>query len=124
MHIVDIINKKREKLELSNEEIQFWIDGVVDGSIPDYQTSSLLMAIVLNGMTDGETAYLAKAMMNSGDIIDLSSIEGIKADKHSTGGGGDKTSMALGPMVAACGLKVAKMSVRGLGHTGGTLDKL
>lgn len=124
MRFVDIINKKKEKLELSNEEIQFWIDGVVDGSIPDYQTSSLLMAIVLNGMNECETAYLAKAMMHSGDVIDLSDIKGIKADKHSTGGVGDKTSMALGPMVAACGLKLAKMSGRGLGHTGGTLDKL
>lgn len=124
MRFVDIINKKKEKFELNDEEIQFWIDGIVDGSIPDYQTSSLLMAIVLNGMNDRETAYLAKAMMNSGDVIDLSSIDGIKADKHSTGGVGDKTSMALGPMVAACGLKVAKMSGRGLGHAGGTLDKL
>lgn len=124
MHFVDIINKKKDKKALSNDEIKFWIDGVVDESIPDYQTSSLLMAIVLNGMNEEETSCLAKEMMNSGDVIDLTSIPGIKADKHSTGGVGDKTSMALGPLVAACGLKVAKMSGRGLGHTGGTIDKL
>lgn len=124
MRFVDIIEKKKNKEELTDEEIKFWIDGVTDESIPDYQTSALLMAIVLNGMTDHETAKLAECMMNSGDVIDLSDIKGIKADKHSTGGVGDKTSLALGPIISACGLKLAKMSGRGLGHTGGTLDKL
>lgn len=124
MEIVDIIEKKKNKLALTDEEIQFWIDGVVDESIPDYQTAALLMAIRLNGMDERETAKLAEAMMHSGDVIDLSDIEGIKSDKHSTGGVGDKTSIALGSMVTACGLKLAKMSGRGLGHTGGTLDKL
>ncbi len=101
MRFLDIIEKKKNKLTLSDEEIQFWIDGVTDGTIPDYQTSALLMAIVLNGMDDRETAKLAEAMMNSGHVMDLSSIGGIKADKHSTGGVGDKTSLALGAMVAA-----------------------
>ena len=124
MRFVDIIEKKKNKLELSDEEIKFWIDGVTDESIPDYQTSALLMAIVLNGMNNHETAKLAECMMNSGDVLDLSDIKGIKSDKHSTGGVGDKTSLALGPIISACGLKLAKMSGRGLGHTGGTLDKL
>lgn len=124
MRFVDIIEKKKNKIELSDEEIKFWIDGVTDESIPDYQTSALLMSIVLNGMSEHETAKLAEFMMKSGDVMDLSDIDGIKADKHSTGGVGDKTSLALGPIISACGLKLAKMSGRGLGHTGGTLDKL
>ena len=124
MRVVDIIEKKKKGLALSTEEIKFVIDGYVKDEIPDYQISSLLMAIVLKGMDKRETADLTTAMIESGDTIDLSSIKGIKIDKHSTGGVGDKTSLALLPMVAACGCKCAKMSGRGLGFTGGTLDKL
>jgi len=124
MRMVDIICKKRDGKVLSKEEISFFVKGYVDGSIPDYQVSSLAMAILFRGMSKEEITILTDLMMHSGDIIDLSSIKGVKADKHSTGGVGDKTSLVLGPMVAACGVKIAKMSGRGLGHTGGTLDKM
>lgn len=124
MRIIDIIEKKRDKFELTKEEIDFFVQGYTKGEIPDYQMSALLMAIYFNGMTNEETVNLTMSMAHSGDILDLNRIDGVKVDKHSTGGVGDKTTLIVAPIAACCGVKIAKMSGRGLGFSGGTIDKL
>ena len=124
MNIIDIISKKQQHIELSEEEIEFVVDGYTKGDIPDYQMSAFLMAVYFNSMTDREATTLTLKMRDSGDVLDSSKVLGFKVDKHSTGGVGDKTTLVLGPMVASLGIKFPKMSGRGLGHTGGTIDKL
>ena len=124
MRMYDLISAKKNGREHTREELEFIVNGFVNGSVPDYQMSAWMMAVCLKGMTDQETAILTDVMAHSGDMVDLSPIQGIKVDKHSTGGVGDKTTLVITPIVAACGVKIAKMSGRGLGHTGGTVDKM
>ena len=124
MRMYDLIEEKKRGETLSDQEIAYMIRGFTKGEIPDYQMAAMLMAIYFKGMSDEEITAMTMEMAKSGDMVDLSGIKGIKVDKHSTGGVGDKTTLIIGPIVAACGVKVAKMSGRGLGHTGGTIDKL